>query len=143
MQHLRITNRAIAHRLAALNSDAVAHGCSYDARRTGRLWVIYMTTDGSTMARTVADCLTSRECFAMLYGLMRGRQHQHDDRLREVFGPTALGQVTPAAVTSRGLETADGDAVCEFCNRVGPGRPAMMGEDTVHYCEACRSADAG
>ena len=96
MQHLRITNRAIAHRLAALNSDAVAHGCSYDARRTGRLWVIYMTTNGSTMARTVADCLTSRECFAMLYGLLRGRQHQHDDRLREVFGPTALGQVTPA-----------------------------------------------
>jgi hypothetical protein len=48
----------------------------------------------------------------------------------------------PVAVTSRGLETADGESVCEFCNRVGPGRPAVMGEDTIHYCEACRANDA-
>lgn len=48
----------------------------------------------------------------------------------------------PAAVTSRGLETADGESVCEFCNRVGPGSPAKTGEDTIHYCEACRANDA-
>jgi len=198
MQYLRITKHTIARRLNALNSDAVAHGCWYDAIRTGQLWVIYVRPKGATMPSMVADCLSTRECWAMLNGLLRGRQHQHDDRLRTVFGPTALGQVTPAqpdpsrlccdhcavglthdsahfveslsrdcasanagesatlcgeciereecapaAVTSRGLETADGDAVCEFCNRVGPGRPAVMGEDTVHYCEACRSADAG
>jgi|688.fasta_scaffold14051_12 hypothetical protein len=47
-----------------------------------------------------------------------------------------------AAVTSQGLETADGESVCEFCNRVGPGRAAVMGEDTIHYCEACRANDA-
>lgn len=143
MKYLRITKHTIARRLNALNSDAIAHGCWYDAIRTGKLWVIYVRPKGATMPSMVADCLSTRECCAMLNGLLRGRQHQHDDRLRTVFGPTALGQVTPAAVTSQGLETADGDAVCEFCNRVGPGRPAMMGEDTIHYCEACRSADAG
>ena len=36
----------------------------------------------------------------------------------------------------------DGEPVCEFCNRVGPGRPAVMGDDTVHYCEKCRAKDA-
>lgn len=48
----------------------------------------------------------------------------------------------PAAVTSRGLETSDGESVCEFCNRVGAGSPAMMGGDTIHYCNACRANDA-
>ena len=47
-----------------------------------------------------------------------------------------------AKVTSQGLETNDGEAVCEFCNRVGPGSSARMGEDTIHYCEACRANDA-
>jgi hypothetical protein len=51
-------------------------------------------------------------------------------------------QASAAAVTSQGLATADGESVCEFCNRVGPGRPAVMGEDTIHYCEACRANDA-
>ena len=46
----------------------------------------------------------------------------------------AVGKVSPGWL--------DGEPVCEFCNRVGPGRPAVMGDDTVHYCEKCRAKDA-
>jgi len=128
---MRITTANIAFRLDALNNDRATKGCVYDARRTGRLWVITMTPEGATMARTVADCLTSRECFAMLYGLLRGRQHQHDDRLRTVFGPCAAGPLTPAQP----------ERVC--CDHCAVG----LTTQTAHFVEClsrdCASANAG
>jgi len=89
MQRLRITPHAIHVRVVTLNISSSKDGSTYSAVRTGQVWSIYMTMNGSTNALTVADSLTGRECYAMLYGIQRGRQHQHDDRLRSVFGQTA------------------------------------------------------
>lgn len=47
-----------------------------------------------------------------------------------------------ARVTPSGLQTGDGEQVCEFCNCIGPGKLARTGDGKPYfYCDHCRRLD--